>query len=464
MNPPSTPEGRLQATISLTGAVALVVGGVIGAGLFVLIREIAAQSGGAVWLAFTLAIAVSLVGVIPVIQLAGAIPRAGAGYLFASRLLSPFLGIMTSYWAILGGAASTSVVSLTLALYIQQYVLAGWPVRGVALLVLSAFYGMYWLGMRLAMSLQVLMAIQFVTALVIYAVAGTWLQGAAFSLTIPHGAAAFFMAVLLCYSTCLGFQVIAEMGEEIRDARRNIPLALLIGGIIVGGIYILMGAVFVASVRSDPGIEAALQAPLIASARSFLPPWLVEYVGFGALTAGLTSLNAAAIALPRELFAQARDGVLPRGLARIHPRAGGPQNAVTVFFIFVAGLLAIGWNTEFYGYLAAIGILAISSALSVAAVRLPRLQPEYYAGAYIRFAPKLLILCAIITIAVSLGFGLIVIVQSPTVMAVYAAWTVFITGFYFVRIRRLTSAERQQMTRFETLLPPARSRALRACE
>lgn len=201
---------QLRRQITLPGAIALVVGGVIGAGIFVMVRDIGAQAGQAVWLSFSVAILVSLVGVVPLIQLAGALPRAGAGYLFASRLLTPYLGVMTSAWVVLGGASSTSVVARTLAQYLQDYLLIETPIGLTAACILLLFYGVYAFGIRLAMSLQIIMAIQFVAALLLYGVAGAFHSGLEISVTPLQGSGGFLMSVLLSYATCMGFQVVGE--------------------------------------------------------------------------------------------------------------------------------------------------------------------------------------------------------------------------------------------------------------
>jgi len=433
-----THEAQLERSIGLGGSVALVVGGVVGAGIFILIASIGAEAGSAIWLAFTVAILVSLIGVIPVIQLAGALPRAGAGYLFASRLFSPLLGTVTSFWIILGGGASTCVVALTLAMYAGQLLPLGLPNRLVAILLVLAFYAVYQFGLRLAMSLQIFMAVQFVSGLGLYAVVGAFHVDLDVSVIPPQGVAAFVMACLLCYSTCMGFQVVAEMGEEIRNARRNIPLALVIGGTIVGILFILIGTVFVSSIPYDPVAYRRLDAPLCASAALFLPSVLVSYVGFGATTAGLTSFNAAAIALPREIFAQARDGILPRALGRVHPRTHTPQNGVAAFFVFVVVLLTAGQDPELYGFIAAVGILAMSSVLCVASLRLPKRFPERFARAYVRFPMWLLVACTVLTVVVSLGFSAVVALERPSVLVLYAGWTVLVTAYYKVRSRALT--------------------------
>lgn len=442
---PPTNDAQLQRAIGLSGAVALVVGAVVGAGVFILIASIGALAGSAIWLAFSVAILVSLIGVLPVIQLAGALPRAGAGYLFASRLFSPLLGTVTSFWIILGGGASTCVVAVTLAVYAGQLLPIGLPNQLLAIVLLLAFYVVYQFGLRFAMSLQVLMAIHFVSGLGLYAVAGAFHVDFDVSVIPPTGAATFVMAVLLCYSTCLGFQVVAEMGEEIRNARRNIPLALLIGGGIVGALYVLIGTVFVSSIPYDPAAYKALKAPLCDSAALFLPPVLVSYIGFGATTAGLTSFNAAAIALPREIFAQARDGILPRVLGRVHPRTHTPQNGVTAFFIFVVVLLAARCDAEFYGFVAAVGILVMSSVLCVASLRLPKRFPDRAATAYIRFPMWLLAACTVITIIVSLGFSAVVAKERPSVLVLYAGWTVLVLVYYKLRSRSMTPDDWQRI-------------------
>ena len=437
---PSTQGSHeLRRTISLSGAVALVVGGVVGAGIFVQVQPIAAGSGNAIWLAFVTAIVISIFGVIPIIELAGAIPRAGAGFLFASRMLSPGWGYLTSYWLLLGGGASTAVVALTLAKYLPMT-----PSDHVsALLVMGIFYVVYQFGLRLAMSLQVLMAIQFVTALLLYGIAGAAHVGVAVE-ALPHlGLGAFIQSMLLAYATCMGFQVIAEMGEEIHNARRNIPLALIIGGALVAAIYVLVGQVYVSTARIH-GTEAlmAFEQPLTQSATPFLGKGALWFLGLGAVTAGLTSLNAGAIALPREFFAQARDGLASPLLARVSPRTHTPQHAVTVYFLFVGLLIALWRDTDFYGLAAAIGILGVSSVLCFAALRLPSRFPERHAHAFIRFPRWVLLLCTVVTVGVSLVLGAALAMERPLVVGVYVLWTLLALTIYHVQARRFTPKDR----------------------
>jgi APA family basic amino acid/polyamine antiporter len=280
------------------------------------------------------------------------------------------------------------------------------------------------------------MAAQFVLALSMYAVVGLAHVSLDIGVTPPYGLGGFLPGILLCYSTCMGFQVIAEMGEEVVNARRNIPLALLIGGAIVALIYIVVGQVYMSHFPEHPQVEMDPAVTLSETAALFMSPWMLWFLGLGAFTAGFTSLNAAAIAIPREFYAQSRDGVLPEWFGRLSPRTHAPQNAVTIFFVFVCAMLLAHQSKDFYGVSAAIGILAMSSVLCLASLRLVKLHPGHYRAAYIVFPFWVLALCTVLTILVSLFFAAVVLFQLPVVSGVYAVWTALVCVLYFARTRR----------------------------
>lgn len=428
---------KLERPLGLLGGIALVVGGVIGMGIYALIASVGAQAGSALWVAFVLAIVISAIGVLPLIQIASALPRAGGGYLFTSRLLNPALGMVTSYFAILGGASSIALVSVGLAGYIVPYLPFDIPVRIVAVLLPLLFLILYFFGLRLAASLQILMVIQLIIALLVYALTGAAKFDLNFSVSLPQGVGGLIMASILCYSVCMGFQVIAEMGEEMVHARRNIPLAMLIGGLIILAIYIIVGTVFISSVPYDFETIKAMTAPLKDTGKMFLPDFWVAFLSLGALSAGLTSFNAGAIALPRELFSQARDGIVPAFLGKISPHSHSPLNAVAVFFVFTAVLILMGQSLDFYGVMTAVGILLMTAMIAVAGVRLPGRFPSRYQQAYFHIPRFWLWIIMFIAVLSCLGFVFIVLMELPIVGIIYAAWTVLVLAYYYHRRGRL---------------------------
>lgn len=435
-------EVKLDRPIGLMGGVAIVVGGVIGMGIFALIAGLAAEAGPSIWLAFAVALFISLIGVAPLIQIASALPRAGGGYLFTSRLLNPVLGMVASYWGILGGACSTTFVSLGLAGYIAQYLPWDIPIRLLAVVLIVLFYILYRFGLKLATSLQILLVAQLLVALIVYAAAGTASVGFKFSLEMPQGVGGFAFAVILAYSACMGFQVISEMGEEMVNARRNIPLSLLIGGAVILLLYILIGVTFINAVPYDYEGIKAMTAPLSETGAQFLTPFFLFFLSLAALSAGLTSFNAAATAIPREFFSQARDGMVPAVLGKIDSRTRSPLNAVGAYLLTVIILLLIGglfdWGIDFYGVLTAVGILLFTILLCISSLKLSVKFPERYRSAYFRIPRPMLWILTLLAVVSSLGFIVIVVVEEePVVGAIYLGWTVLIVLYYYFRVNRL---------------------------
>ncbi len=430
-------EVKLDRPITLIGAIALVVGGVVGMGIYALIAGIGAEAGSTLWLAFALAMVISVVGVAPLIQIASALPRAGAGYLYTSRLLNPLMGTIVSYWAILGVACSTCFVSLGLAGYIAPYLPWDIPVKILALILPCLFFLLYLFRLRLATWFQILLVVQLIVALLVYAGVGSFQYDMQFSLSLPQAAGGLIMAVVLCYSACMGFQVIGEMGEEMVNARRNIPLAIAIGGAIILIVYILVGTVFISSVPYDYETIKGMTAPLVDSGRAFLSPFWLVFLSIGALSAGLTSFNAAAIAMPREFFAQARDGIAPLFMGKINERTRSPINAVGVYVLFAILLLLLGRSIDFYAVMTAVGILGLTAMMAIAAFRLPSKLPDRYSSAYFKMSKPWLFTIAVIAVVSSLGFVFLVLTELPVVGLVYLGWTVLIVVYYFLRVRWL---------------------------
>ena len=442
-------EIKLGRALGLGGGVALVVGSIIGMGIFALLAPIAANSGNTLWLAFIIAMIISAVGVIPIIQAASAIPRAGIGYLLTSRLTTPLWGSIMSLWAIVGGAATAGFICIGFAGNIAAYWSWGidkdLEIKLLSILIPVAFMGLYLFKLQIASWVQIVMVILKVIALGVFAGVGIFVMKNPIQLSVvpPHGVSGMVMAIVLCYSACMGFQVIAEMGEEIKNPKRNIPLSMIIGGLIVLVIYILVGTVFMSSVPYNFDTMIKMKSPLIDSANTFLSPGWVGFIAFGALFAAVTALNASAIALPRELLAQARDNLLPAGIGKVSGRTLTPVRAVGVYFILVILLLLLqfaGIDIDFYGVMSATGILLMTIIGAFAVINLPKKYPEEYKKAFIRISRPWLIVFAILTAATSLPFiiGVILSYHNAALMCfILIGLTALFIIYYFLRVRWL---------------------------
>jgi APA family basic amino acid/polyamine antiporter len=232
------------------------------------------------------------------------------------------------------------------------------------------------------------------------------------------------------------------MGEEMRNARRNIPLSLLFGGVAVLVVYVGIAITYLGVVGerlTEFSDNNAVRAPLVESARGILPEWAIIFMGVGAVSAALTSLNAAAITLPREIYAQARDGIIPSYFERINPATNNPMRAVTFFFVIVGFLLIAGTFIEakniidFYGYMAACGVMMLTVFVSIASLRLKKIFPKQNESAYFRVSRFWLIFFVVISVISSSGLVTLLFMESKVIALIYAGFTLFIILFYLVR-------------------------------
>lgn len=394
--------------MGLAGGTALVVGGVIGMGAFVLIPPIAMQAGTSSWLAMSIALIVSLVSVLPLIQMSSALPVAGGGYMYASRLISPLAGTVTSFWAILGGASSLCLISVGLVESFADYVPFQSSTQLSAIVLIAAFYVFYLFGLALLSNLQIVMSVQLLLALLLYCSTMWYTGNLSPQIGLPQSSS-FFLAVILCTNLCLGFQIIIEMGEEIHHPGKNIPLSLLIGAGIIFIIYIAV----LFSYTGIVGIDHLSQKPkLIDTAKPFLSNPFIWFLQLGMISAGLTSYNGGAIALPREIFSMSRDKTLPAFLSHTNPH-GSPVNAVTFFFIFVIAELLLGQYLqsygivayffgkdiiEFYGFMTIMGIMLLTVSISISAYRLPKKYSTQYQQSHFKLSRTWLLFFIVVSI------------------------------------------------------------------
>jgi APA family basic amino acid/polyamine antiporter len=433
---------QLKRSVSLIGATALVVGAVIGMGIYALVASVAANVGTTIWLPFILAMFIMMFGVFPMVQIGAALPRAGAGYVYTSRLLKPVVGTMVSWLAIFAVNCSLVFVSMGMAGYVAPYLPFDIPVSVLSIIIPVIFLMLYLFSFRLATLLQVILTAILLLALLIYGVGGAASTELKITTHLPYGVGGLIMGCILCYTAWFGLNALMEIGEEVKNAKRNIPLALILGSLIILAIYIVVGTVFASSVvGKDSEAIKAMQAPLIDSGRVFLHPWLLVLLAFGGVAAALTSFNAAAIAIPREIFAQARDGIMPQVLAKISPKTDAPNNAVIATFGIVFAMLIIGnilgLSIDFFAVLTAQGVLLLFIFVGAAALYLPKKLPEYYNNAYFKMPIPVLWIIAILTFITCGGIFSLMLMEMAVAGVIIAAVVVAAAIFHVVRVSML---------------------------
>ena len=132
--------------------------------------------------------------------------------------------------------------------------------------------------------------------------------------------------------------MVAAAGEEVQQPRRNLPLAILLTLAIVLGIYLLVAYVAIGVLPWR--MLGASSAPLADATESFLGPIGRRLVSGAAVLTTAATANAVLVTTSRISFAMARDDLLPKILAGVHPVTGAPRVAVVVSAVLL-GLVAL---------------------------------------------------------------------------------------------------------------------------
>ncbi len=413
----STSTGTgLRRELGLVGLAATGICSMVGAGInivpFVLQRTVPGV-GGWVLTAYAIAAVPAVLAALCYAMLGTAMPRAGGSYVYASRAIGPYAGFLASFSQWFGLCMAIGVVSYVIPPFLRDIAVAAeWgtlattleqrPVRLVlALAFLWTFVAVNLRGVKaVATTLVPLMLVMFVCGgLVIVAGfshdAASYLQaigaaGTAPSPAIPPPplpamaqgsfAAVVPAAAAVLFSSFIGFDAIAQAGGEAKDPERSIPLAIAAAIGIVGTFYFLFTAAvyhavpwtYVAEQAAQRDVTApGLLAPLVS------PTWAIIMVS-GAAISLINDLPGMLLGVSRLCFAWAEDGVVPRGIAAVHPVRGTPHVALLVSATLATlGMLGGHFAGDFFlGVDILVTAMLVNFLMMAASVlRLPRRNP-----------------------------------------------------------------------------------------
>lgn len=386
----STAAGALPRRIGLVTAVAIVIGSVIGSGIFRSPGAVAARLPGplpmfAVWVIGGF---FALCGALSLAELASAYPRTGGIYVFLREGWGRLAGFLFG-WAELTiiRAAAYGAISTTFAEYLLRVLgydpglapYADW-VHWVAALAIALTATFNIVGVRLGSAvMNVTTLAKFGGLLFIVIVAFALGSGGAVErigpLTPPGSFAvgAFGLALVSALWAYDGWADLSYIGGEVKDPERNLPRALIIGALMVMAIYLLANLAYLTVL----GIEGMRTSRLVAAdvAQTVIGRPGVVFVAVTVMLSTFGALNGALLTTPRIFFAVAADGLFPRKIAAVHPRFETPYVAIGL-----AALLGIGFVlVRTFEQLADAFVTAILPfyALGVAALFRLRKRPGY---------------------------------------------------------------------------------------
>ncbi len=322
--------------LGVFNAAMVVIGGIIGAGIFINPYIVAQRldSAGLVLAAWVAGGAIAGAGALSFAELGSLFPQAGGQYVYLRRAFHPLLAFLYG-WALLllifgGGIAA---VAITFAEYALRLVGRSGSSTPLAILSIIAVAAVNYVGVKPGSRLLNVFVVLKVVALAALIVAGIFVPAAPVSpppalstmgfLPLAFGAA--LIPIMFSYG---GWQTANQVAEEIREPRRNLPLALIAGTAAVVLVYVAVNAIYLRALGH--GGLAATRTPAADTAALAFGRYGDRLIASAIAISTFGFLDLCLLAPTRVYWAMANDGVFFTSVARLHPRFGTPTRAIVM--------------------------------------------------------------------------------------------------------------------------------------
>ncbi|WP_184729379.1 amino acid permease [Saccharopolyspora phatthalungensis] len=437
------------------------IGIIIGTGVFTLAGIQAKEHAGpAVVLSFVVGGIVAALAALAYAELASAVPTAGSAYTYAYATLGELFAWIIGWDLLLEFALGAAVVSRSWSGYVAN--LLGLPeawfgegatVNVGAILIIAILTVIAVVGIRESSWVTNALVVVKVAVCVLVIVAGLFFfNGANLDPFIPparpaeatanvleqplvqavlgmeqsvYGLGGMLTAAAVVFFAYTGFEALANLGEETKRPKRDLPVGLLGSLIVCTLLYVAVAVVLSAMVdyrQIDEG------APLAAAFQAVGQPWVAALIALGAVT-GLTSvMMVELVTIGRIGFAMSRDGLLPPKLSQVHPKWGTPHRMTiggAVVIMLLAGFIPISELADMVSIGALSGFIIVALAVPV----LRRRKPELNRPFTMPLSPVLPIITALACLYLMSNLDIITWLR-------FAAWLVLGLAIYFGYGRR----------------------------
>jgi APA family basic amino acid/polyamine antiporter len=370
-------QSGLKATLGLFDATAISVGAIIGAGIFVVTGIAAGFAGSALVVSMLIAAVIALLTALSFAELTAWQPREGSIYEYTYQLVSPFAGFLTGWMWILSNTFAGAAVSLGFANYLTALIPI-LPANWIAAILCIAFTMLNFFGIRQSALLNnflVVAKLLILTFFIIFSLA--FINPSNFAPFAPFQVGVFYGACYIFFAYG-GFARVAVIAEEVKDAKRNVPKAILLSLIISTIVYILVGVVAVgligASNLSDPNSPPLTHAISVTGNAA-----AVYTVSAGGLLATASVLLTSILGVSRMAYAMARRRDIPQTLSRLHPKYNTPYYSIWIIGALMA-LLVLFIDLTKVVAISTFALLFYYAFANISALRLKvqkRLYPQF---------------------------------------------------------------------------------------
>jgi basic amino acid/polyamine antiporter, APA family len=464
-------EVTLSRDLSLFTITMIGVGGMIGAGVFVLTGIAAGVAGPALVLVFLLNGLVTTLTAMAYAELGSAFPEAGGGYLWVKEGLGGTQGFLAGWMSWFAHVAAGSLYALAFGRFASElWIMAGLPSLGLSVahltlgfmtFIIAGFTILNYLGASETGSVGNIVTLTKVGILGLFVLFGiiAMLRTDAWHSRfttgfLPNGPLSILVAMGLTFIAFEGYEIIAQSGEEAIDPKKNIPRAIFGAVAIAVTIYVLVSITAIGATVAPEGMKAyeylgeKKEVAVIEVAQQVFP-WAIGglVLLFSGLVSTMSALNATTYSSSRVSFAMGRDHNLPAMFARVHRRRHTPHWAV----VFSGGLMILmAWSLPIEDVAAAADImfLLLFLQVNVAVMTLRLKMPDLDRGFRIPWFPVI----PLVAIACNGLLALQLFRFSPVAWYFALGWLVFGLLAYYAHFSRVEAMEKPKEILLEEVL------------
>jgi basic amino acid/polyamine antiporter, APA family len=384
---------HLKRSLTALDLTLLGIGAIIGTGIFVLTGTAAAnQAGPAIMFSYLAAGLACGFAALCYAEFASMVPIAGSAYTYAYASLGEIVAWLIGWDLILEYAVGSMTVAIGWSGYMQALLagagitLPSWmaaaPPAGLinvpAVIIVLLIMVLLVIGIRESARFNAAMVTVKLAAVLFFIAAGaTYVKPENWSPFTPYGWSGVTAAAAVVFFAYIGFDAVSTTAEEAKNPRRDLPIGIIASLIICTALYLIVAAILsgiVPAVQYKTN-QQFLNAPVAFALTIIGQDWAAYLVSAGAV-AGITSvLLVMLMSQPRIFFAMSRDGLLPQGVSKVHPRFGTPYITTIITCVIVA-IVAGLTQIQVVGEMTSIGTLFAFVVVCAAVIILRHQRPE----------------------------------------------------------------------------------------
>ncbi len=387
----------LLRELGLKEGIAIGLGTMIGAGIFVLSALAAERAGPASAISYVLAGCICLLIALVVSELATGMPRAGGSYTFITQALGPLAGSIVGPGNWLGLTFATGFYLLAFGEYLSLTVPV--PPWIGSLLAGALFTWLNYRGAKVTGRVQNFVVVILVIILLLFAGIGLLnIDTALYRPFAPLGWEAAFGVVGLIIVSFTGFEKVSTIAEEMKQPGRNLPLAI-VGSVVIATIIYALILLVMSGIFPYTEIGQS-EAPLVEAAGLIAGPVGTGVMLAAGILATLSSANAAILASSRIGYGMGRDRVFPGWFSYVHAKHNTPSHAILVTGA-LAMLLSLSGRAETLAEISSALFMVSYALLCLSVVVMRGSSPSWYCPSFrVPLYPALPVVAGLLSLSV----------------------------------------------------------------